>query len=194
MDLKRADAARVWTRRGFVAAGAAAAAAMMLRRGAAPVEAKDAAAKEVTVVEFNDAGQRGNTVTLAVVVKSDDAWRQQLGGEAYEVTRQAGTERPYSGVYWNNHEKGLYRCVCCGTALFNSETKFESGTGWPSFWEPVAKENVREISDSSLGMERTEVRCRLCEAHLGHVFDDGPQPTGLRYCMNSVALRFVKFG
>jgi peptide-methionine (R)-S-oxide reductase len=175
-------------------AGAAAAVMLRLHKGAAPVEAGSAAPKEVRIVEFSDAGQRGDVVTLAVVVKTDDAWRQQLGGEAFEVARQAGTERPYSGVYWNNHEKGLYRCVCCGTALFSSETKFESGTGWPSFWEPLAKENVRELDDDSLGMSRTEVRCRLCEAHLGHVFDDGPQPTGLRYCMNSVALRFVKFG
>jgi peptide-methionine (R)-S-oxide reductase len=196
MDGKRADEVRVWTRRGFVTVAGAAAAAVMLRlrKGAAPVEAKSAEPKEVTIVEFSDAGQRGKTVTLEMVVKTDDAWRQQLGAEAYEVTRQAGTERPYTGVYWNNHEKGLYRCVCCGTALFSSETKFESGTGWPSFWAPLAKENVHEVNDDSLGMERTEVRCRLCEGHLGHVFDDGPQPTGLRYCMNSVSLRFVKFG
>ena len=109
------------------------------------------------------------------------------------MTRHAATERPFSGEYWNNHDKGLYRCICCATALFSSDTKFESGTGWPSFWEPIAKENVHESSDFSLGMARTAVSCRLCEAHLGHVFDDGPKPTGLRYCMNSLSLRFVKF-
>lgn len=195
MDGKRADEAMKWTRRGFVAAaGAACAAAMLrLRKGDATVEAKNATAKEVTIVQFSDSGQRGAAVTVQTMVKTDDEWRRQLPGDSFEVTRHAATERPYSGVYWNNHEKGLYRCICCGTALFSSETKFESGTGWPSFWEPIAKENVRELPDFSLGMERTEVRCTLCEAHLGHVFDDGPRPTGLRYCMNSLALRFVKF-
>jgi peptide-methionine (R)-S-oxide reductase len=126
-------------------------------------------------------------------VKTEAEWKQQLSPDAFEVTRRAGTEPPFTGAYWDNHAKGLYRCICCGTALFHSDTKFESGTGWPSFWQPIAKENVLENSDLSFAMVRTAVSCRLCEAHLGHVFDDGPRPTGLRYCMNSVALRFVQF-
>jgi peptide-methionine (R)-S-oxide reductase len=146
----------------------------------------------VTIVEFDANGKKTGKVVVARVVKTDAEWRQLLAPISYQVTRQTGTERPYTGDTWDLHDRGLFRCVCCDTAVFSSETKFNSGTGWPSFWEPIARENVVEITDRSLGMERTAVSCRLCGAHLGHVFDDGPRPTGLRYCMNSAAMHFVK--
>jgi peptide-methionine (R)-S-oxide reductase len=146
----------------------------------------------VTIVQFGADGKKMGKVQVPKIVKSDTEWQKQLSELQYQVARQAGTERPFTGDTLNVHDRGLFRCICCDTALFNSETKFDSGTGWPSFWAPIARENVIETTDRSLGMERTEVSCKQCDAHLGHVFTDGPPPTGLRYCMNSAAMHFVK--
>ena len=185
-------------RRAFILSAAGAVSAMAfwgLRRStvaaARPLQPDEGPAT-VTVVEFSADGTNTGAVTVPRLIKTDDEWRRQLSAAAYWVTRHEDTERPFTGSLLNEHDSGLFRCICCDLALFSSDAKFDSGTGWPSFWQPIAEENVVKTVDGSLMVVRTAVSCRLCDAHLGHVFDDGPQPTGLRYCMNSVALRFVK--
>ena len=183
------------SRRGFLVTAAAACGVVALWsvRGARAARASDAALPAtVTIAEFGPDGKKLGKSVVLTVVRSEAEWKGRLSAISYAVAREAGTERAYTGDTWDEHGRGLFRCVCCETALFRSETKFDSGTGWPSFWEPIAKENVVERTDRSLGVARTEVLCRRCAAHLGHVFDDGPRPTGMRYCMNSASLKFVK--
>jgi peptide-methionine (R)-S-oxide reductase len=152
---------------------------------------KTAKRKTVKIVEFDDTGKRTGVAELEFVEKPEAEWKKQLTSDQFMVTRKEGTERAFTGKYAKNHDDGIYRCIGCNTALFDSKTKFESGTGWPSYYEPIAKENVKENVDNTLGMQRVEVECARCHGHLGHVFPDGPKPTGLRYCMNSASLNFV---
>ena len=155
-------------------------------------KAEKESAKEVTVIRFDDAGQKLGPVVARKVFRSDAQWREGLSAQQFFSTRRGTTDTPFTGTYYQLHDAGLYRCICCATALFGSQTKFDSSTGWPAFWAPLAEQNIATKVDRSLPETRTEVLCRLCDAHLGHVFDDGPPPTGLRYCINESALRFVQ--
>jgi peptide-methionine (R)-S-oxide reductase len=176
------------TRRGFLAAITAGVGATYALAGS---DGGDKPVGPPKIVNFDATGKRTEVVDVPKIVKTDAEWRKQLNSEQFDITRKQGTEPSFSGKYWNLHDDGLYSCICCGTTLFDSKTKFESGTGWPSFYQPIAKENVTEHVDRSFGETRTEVECARCDAHLGHVFDDGPKPTGLRYCMDSASLNFT---
>jgi peptide-methionine (R)-S-oxide reductase len=178
-------------RREILIGGAALLSVAWLGRRSGSADAQAGPGQWVTVESFSAAGKSEGTVRLAKVVKTDAEWHAKLSPLAFQVTRQAGTEYPFSGAYDKLRADGIYHCICCDTVLFDSRTKFDSGTGWPSFFQPISRYNVAQSKDLSLGMLREAVTCKLCDAHLGHVFDDGPRPTGLRYCMNSVSLHFV---
>jgi peptide-methionine (R)-S-oxide reductase len=181
--------AGVYVRRGRFTASAAGADATSGANAAAGLATQPG--KPVQIETFAPSGKSLGKQNADKVVKTAAEWRAKLSPAAYHITREAGTEMAFSGEYDHNQADGLYRCICCDTALFDSRTKFDSGTGWPSFWAPISRLNVATSTDLSFGMERDANSCHLCDAHLGHVFADGPKPTGLRYCMNSVALRFV---
>jgi len=180
----------------FAATAVASISLPLILRGMRPAMAADAPLPKggnVTLDEFGANKKLIDTRSLPRVVMTEEQWKEKLSTQSYYVTREAGTEAPYSYKGYDSHANGLYRCICCDTALYDSATKFDSGTGWPSFYQAISKRNIAQNTDRSLIEERTEVKCARCDAHLGHVFDDGPDPTGLRYCMNGVAMRFVPY-